>query len=340
MTTSTPQAGGAADQGTIVAESLTKVFYSTARRSGRFSAVRSVVNPQRVAKTAVDAVSFRIEAGELVAFLGPNGAGKSTTIKMLTGILTPSSGRVLVNGMVPHADRIANARRVGAVFGQRSQLWWDLPARDSLTVLRDIHGISESDFRARIAGFDRILELSSFWDTRARQLSLGQRVRCDLAAALIHDPAVLYLDEPTIGMDVVVKEQVRNFLRDQVEQRGRTVVLTTHDMTEVERLAERAVLIDQGRIVYDGGLETLRAQHQATGDQSTDLEDIMRLVFESQRADAAEGTAEAAEAAEVAAEAVETAAAAASVATNAVEAVAALRAARERGSNPANVGTR
>ena len=285
MTTGTARTRGGAAHGTIVAEALTKVFYSTTRRSGRFSAIRSVVNPARVAKTAVDAVSFRVEPGELVAFLGPNGAGKSTTIKMLTGILTPSSGTVLVNGMVPHADRIANARRVGAVFGQRSQLWWDLPARDSLTVLRDIHGISAADFRSRIAEFDRILELSSFWDTRARQLSLGQRVRCDLAAALIHDPAVLYLDEPTIGMDVVVKEQVRNFLRDQVEQRGRTVVLTTHDMTEVERLAERAVLIDQGRIVYDGDLETLRSRHQTTGGQSTDLEDIMRLVFEAQRAD-------------------------------------------------------
>jgi ABC-2 type transport system ATP-binding protein len=287
MTTSTSQTRGGSAQGTIVAEALTKVFHSTVRRSGRFSAVRSVVNPQRIAKTAVDAVSFRVEPGELVAFLGPNGAGKSTTIKMLTGILTPSSGRVLVNGMVPHADRIANARRVGAVFGQRSQLWWDLPARDSLTVLRDIHGVGEADFRARIAEFDRILELSSFWDTRARQLSLGQRVRCDLAAALIHDPAVLYLDEPTIGMDVVVKEQVRNFLRDQVEQRGRTVVLTTHDMTEVERLAKRAVLIDQGRIVYDGELEALRARHEATGDGTRDLEDIMRLVFEAQRAETA-----------------------------------------------------
>lgn len=242
--------------------------------------------------------------------------------------------------MVPHADRIANARRVGAVFGQRSQLWWDLPARDSLTVLRDIHGISAADFRARIAEFDRILELSSFWDTRARQLSLGQRVRCDLAAALIHDPAALYLDEPTIGMDVVVKEQVRNFLRDQVEQRGRTVVLTTHDMTEVERLAERAVLIDQGRIVYDGDLETLRLRHQATGDQSTDLEDIMRSVFESQRAELAEAEPEPE---------------ATAGAPTAVEAVEALNAARGRGrqqeqarereqergsSDPANAGAR
>jgi len=198
---------------------------------------------------------------------------------MLTGILTPSAGRVEVNGLVPHRERIANARRVGAVFGQRSQLWWDLPARDSLSVLADIHGVPPHRFREQVAAFDRILELSAFWDTRARQLSLGQRVRCDLAAALIHDPAVLYLDEPTIGMDVVVKEQVREFLRDQVEQRGRTVVLTTHDMTEVERLAERVILINGGRIVFDGDIGTLRRTHADALDDAADLEDVMRRAF-------------------------------------------------------------
>jgi ABC-2 type transport system ATP-binding protein len=265
--------------GTIVAEALTKVFHTTVRARGRLSAVRSVLRPERVAKTAVDGVGFRVEPGELVAFLGPNGAGKSTTIKMLTGILTPTSGRVEVNGLIPHRERIANARKVGAVFGQRSQLWWDLPARDSLSVLADIHGVAPRALRERIATFDRILELSEFWDTRARQLSLGQRVRCDLAAALIHDPAVLYLDEPTIGMDVVVKEQVREFLKDQVEQRGRTVVLTTHDMTEVERLAERVVLINHGRIAYDGDLDTLRRTHADALDEEADLEDVMRRAF-------------------------------------------------------------
>jgi ABC-2 type transport system ATP-binding protein len=265
--------------GTIVAEGLTKVFHTTVRRPGRFSAVKSLIRPQQVAKAAVSDVSFRIEPGELVAFLGPNGAGKSTTIKMLTGILTPSAGRVEVNGLVPYRERIANARLVGAVFGQRSQLWWDLPARDSLNVLADIHGVPPQRFREQVAAFDRILELSAFWDTRARQLSLGQRVRCDLAAALIHDPAVLYLDEPTIGMDVVVKEQVREFLRDQVEHRGRTVVLTTHDMTEVERLAERVILINGGRIVFDGDIDTLRRAHADAVDDTADLEDVMRRAF-------------------------------------------------------------
>jgi len=248
--------------GVVVAENLSKVFYTRAgarTNGGGFrTAIRALVSPERVAKSAVDGVTLRVEPGELLALLGPNGAGKSTTIKLLCGILTPTSGRVEVNGVIPHQDRIANARKIGAVFGQRTQLWRDLPARRSLEVLRDIYGLSAADYQARIKEFDEILELREFWDTRARQLSLGQRVRCDLAAALLHDPPVVFLDEPTIGMDVVVKEQVREFLRDQVNRRGRTVLLTTHDMTEVARLAERVALIDHGRIMYDGATGGLR----------------------------------------------------------------------------------
>jgi ABC-2 type transport system ATP-binding protein len=244
--------------GTIVAEGLTKVFRTVARGPGVAGALKSIVWPEHVPKVAVDQVSLRVDQGELLALLGPNGAGKSTTIKMLCGILTPTSGRVEVNGMTPHDDRIANARLIGAVFGQRSQLWRDLTARQSLEVLRDMYGLRAGDYRDRIKEFNRILELEEFWDGRARQLSLGQRVRCDLAAALLHDPPVVFLDEPTIGMDVVVKEQVREFLRDQVRRRGRTVLLTTHDMTEVAKLAERVALIDHGRLVYDGKTAGLR----------------------------------------------------------------------------------
>jgi len=260
----------------IVARDLVKTFTTITRRPGFFGGVRSLVAPAREVKTVVDRVSFSVARGELVALLGPNGAGKSTTIKMLTGILVPTSGEVRVGGVVPHRDRERNAYNVGAVFGQRTQLWWDLPARESLSILRDIFGIDEGDYRRRLAEFDEILELSQFWQTRVRHLSLGQRVRCDLAAALLHDPMIVFLDEPTIGMDVVVKEQVREFLRHQVEQRGRTVLLTTHDMTEVHRLAERIVLINQGRLVFDGQLAELRRSFGSTWQVRVTLADPIR----------------------------------------------------------------
>ena len=264
--------------GTIVAEGLTKVFRTVARRPGLGGALKDLVRPERVPKVAVDQVSIRVDQGELLALLGPNGAGKSTTIKMLCGILTPTSGRVEVNGVVPHADRIANARQIGAVFGQRSQLWRDLTGRQSLEVLRDMYGLRDADYRERIKEFNRILELEEFWDQRARQLSLGQRVRCDLAAALLHDPPVVFLDEPTIGMDVVVKEQVREFLRDQVRRRGRTVLLTTHDMTEVAKLAERVALIDHGTLAYDGKTAGLRDLAGVTWEAHVTVETVPALV--------------------------------------------------------------
>ncbi|MFF9780197.1 ATP-binding cassette domain-containing protein [Streptomyces sp. NPDC013978] len=248
----------------IEARGLSKVFRTTVRQPGFAGALRSLVSPRRVDKVAVRDVDFSVGRGELLALLGPNGAGKSTTIKMLTGILTPTSGEALVAGVVPHRDRERNAHNIGAVFGQRTQLWWDLPARESFEILRDIYGVPEGQFRERMEEFDGLLELSEFWDTRVRHLSLGQRVRCDLAASLLHDPPVVFLDEPTIGMDVVVKEQVRRFLRHQVEERDRTVLLTTHDMTEVERLAERVVLINHGRIVLDGSLQEIRRRFGGT----------------------------------------------------------------------------
>ncbi|ANS68880.1 ABC transporter ATP-binding protein [Streptomyces lincolnensis] len=250
--------------GSIEVHGLSRVFHTTVRRPGVAGAIRSLVNPERVAKHAVSDVTFEVAPGELLALLGPNGAGKSTTIKVLTGILTPTSGEARVAGVVPYQERERNARNIGAVFGQRTQLWWDLPARESFAILRDIYEVPKAEHAARLKEFDELLDLSSFWDTRVRHLSLGQRVRSDLAAALLHDPQVVFLDEPTIGMDVVVKEQVREFLRHQVEQRGRTVLLTTHDMTEVERLAERVVLINHGRLVLDGSLDEIRRRFGST----------------------------------------------------------------------------
>jgi viologen exporter family transport system ATP-binding protein len=244
----------------ISARGLTKIFRTPRRGTGVRGLLRSLVASQWEYKSAVDDVSFDVEQGELLALLGLNGAGKSTIIKMLTGIITPTSGTASVLGFVPYRERERTARSVGAVFGQRSQLWWDLPARESFAILRDIYGVAAADYRSRLREFDDLLDLSSFWDTRVRHLSLGQRVRCDLAAALLHDPPVVFLDEPTIGMDVVVKEEVRGFLRHQVQERNRTVLLTTHDMTEVSRLAERVVLINHGRLAFDGGVEEIRGK--------------------------------------------------------------------------------
>jgi ABC-2 type transport system ATP-binding protein len=228
----------------IVTRGLTKTFTIARRHEGRFAGFRSLIDPIHERRTVVDDLTMSVEKGELVALLGPNGAGKSTSIKMLTGVLTPSAGEVFVDGRIPHRDRIANARNIGAVFGQKTQLWWDLPVKQSFAILRDIFDVPQAVYDRQLADFNAILELDEFWDTPVRHLSLGQRVRCEIAGAMLHDPSIVFLDEPTIGMDVVVKEQTRQFLRSQVEERGRTIVLTTHDMTEVARLCERVLLIN------------------------------------------------------------------------------------------------
>ncbi|MEV5883865.1 ATP-binding cassette domain-containing protein [Streptomyces sp. NPDC052020] len=256
----TPSPGTTAATAMISARNLTKDFRIPVRATGKRAALRALARPAYTTRRAVHELDLDVERGELLAFLGPNGAGKSTTIKMLTGVLTPTSGTLHVAGRVPHANRAANARTIGVVFGQRSQLWWDLPGRDSFDILRDMYGLARREYTRRLGECDELLGLSQFWNTPARHMSLGQRVRCDLAAALLHDPKVLFLDEPTIGMDVVVKEQVRGFLRQQVAERHRTVVLTTHDMLEVDRLAHRVALINHGRLVFDGPLDALRSR--------------------------------------------------------------------------------
>jgi ABC-2 type transport system ATP-binding protein len=219
-----------------------------------------VVDPVVREVVAVDRISLVIRRGEMVACLGPNGAGKSTTVKMLTGILVPSGGTAEVFGMQPHRQRRTVARRIGVVFGQRTQLWWDLPLRDSFDLLRHMYGIPPHRFASNLREFTELLELDAFIDMPVRQLSLGQRMRGDLAAALLHDPEVLYLDEPTIGLDVVAKHRVRTFLRELNEHRAVTVLLTTHDMADVERLCSRLLIVDHGQLLYDGGLEEMRSQ--------------------------------------------------------------------------------
>jgi ABC-2 type transport system ATP-binding protein len=210
---------------------------------------------------AVDGVSFAVNRGEMLGYVGPNGAGKSTTVKMLTGILMPSGGRVSVLGLEPIRQRIELARRIGVVFGQRTQLWWDLPLRDSFELLRHIYRIDAGRYAANLATFEDVLDLGPFLDTPVRQLSLGQRMRGDLSAALLHDPEILFLDEPTIGLDIVAKARIREFLAHINAERQTTVLLTTHDMTDIERLCKRMLIIDHGRVIYDGDLQTVRTRY-------------------------------------------------------------------------------
>ncbi|MGW3040141.1 ABC transporter ATP-binding protein [Kitasatospora sp. NPDC001159] len=224
--------------------------FTVRARTGRFSRTKREVR-------AVDGLSFTVEAGECVGYIGPNGAGKSTTIKMLTGILVPSAGRLRVAGVDPARERVALARRIGVVFGQRTTLWWDLPLRDSFELARRIYRIPDRRYRENLGRCVELLDLEGLLDTPVRQLSLGQRMRGDLAAALLHDPQVLYLDEPTIGLDVISKGKVREFLREVNRDRGTTVLLTTHDLTDIEQLCGRVMVIDHGRVVYDGGLDGL-----------------------------------------------------------------------------------
>ncbi|MDH6142563.1 ABC-2 type transport system ATP-binding protein [Kitasatospora sp. GP30] len=225
--------------------------FTVRAKTGRWRRERRTVR-------AVDDLSFTVAAGECVGYIGPNGAGKSTTIKMLTGILVPSGGRLRVAGVDPARERTALARRIGVVFGQRTTLWWDLPLRDSYELARRLYRIPPARYAANLARCVELLHLGELLDTPVRQLSLGQRMRGDLAAALLHDPRVLYLDEPTIGLDVLSKARVREFLRE-VNTAGTTVLLTTHDLTDIEQLCGRVMVIDHGRVVYDGDLPGLHA---------------------------------------------------------------------------------
>ncbi|GAA3804208.1 hypothetical protein GCM10022226_25020 [Sphaerisporangium flaviroseum] len=242
--------------------------FTVRRKAGRLRRDTHVVH-------AVRDLSFEVTAGEFVGYLGPNGAGKSTTIKMLTGILSPTTGRIRVAGLDPSRRRTALARRIGVVFGQRTMLWWDLPLKDSFTLIRHLYKVDPVRHRNRLAELCDVLDLGGFLDKPVRQLSLGQRMRGDIAAALLHDPAVLVLDEPTIGLDVVSKAAVRGFLRRLNAERGTTVLLTTHDLGDIERLCRRVMLIDHGSLAFDGTVEELRA----TAPDETSIEDVVTRLY-------------------------------------------------------------
>jgi ABC-2 type transport system ATP-binding protein len=244
----------------IEVRELSKHFFIAKHRRGVLGALRNLFSRERIVIKAVDQLSFTIERGELIGYIGPNGAGKSTTIKILTGILVPTSGSVTVGGRVPWRERVEHTRRIGVVFGQRTNLWWDLPVLESFDLLRHIYKIPRDRYNKNLRAFESLLDLGAFLQTPVRSLSLGQRMRADLAAALLHDPDVLFLDEPTIGLDVVAKERIRSFIKEINAQRSVTVILTTHDLGDVEKLCKRILLIDHGQLLFDGPLRELQSR--------------------------------------------------------------------------------
>ncbi|PCG84283.1 methionine ABC transporter ATP-binding protein [Streptomyces sp. WZ.A104] len=250
--------------GFITLDGVEKVF-QVRRKAGLLRRERHEVR-------AVDGISFQVPRGEMVGYIGPNGAGKSTTIKMLTGILTPSGGRLRVAGIDPARERTRLAHRIGVVFGQRTTLWWDLPLRDSYRLMHRMYRIPDRRYRENLDRCVELLDLGALLDVPVRQLSLGQRMRGDIAAALLHDPEVLYLDEPTIGLDVISKVKVRQFLQELNAERGTTVLLTTHDLTDIEQLCSRVMVIDHGRLMYDGSLAGLHEAGESERMLVVDLE--------------------------------------------------------------------
>lgn len=245
----------------IVLNSISKTFRVAERPPGVMGALRGAFVRQHREIRALDEISFSIDSGELVGYIGPNGAGKSTTVKVMSGILVPDRGECRVMGRVPWRQRVAHVAEIGVVFGQRSQLWWDVPVQDSFELLRDIYRVPEADYRRRLAELTDILNIGDLLATPVRQLSLGQRMRCELAAALLHGPRILFLDEPTIGLDAVSKLALRAFLKEMNEKHGVTMILTTHDMADIETLCQRVMVIGHGRLLYDGALDQLKRQY-------------------------------------------------------------------------------
>lgn len=257
----------------IEVQHLQKTFRVAKRGAGFGQALKSLIHREYEEIKALDDISFSIQEGEMVGYIGPNGAGKSSTIKILSGILTPDGGECRIDGRIPWKNRIAHVKEIGVVFGQRTQLWWDVPVIDSFELLKDIYNISEDTYQANMEELTSLLNLSELLKTPARQLSLGQRMRCEIAASLLHSPKLLFLDEPTIGLDAVSKLAVRDFLRKHNETRRTTVILTTHDMQDIQALTDRVILIGRGRVLLDG---TLRDIQGAEADLDQAVADLYR----------------------------------------------------------------
>ncbi len=245
----------------IYADDLRKEFKKIIKEPGIKGSVKALFKPHKEIVKAVDGITFSVPKGEILGFIGPNGAGKSTVIKMLTGILTPTSGTCRIKGKIPQEDRKNYVREIGVVFGQRTQLWWDLALRETYAVLKEIYQVPDDKYKKRMVFLNEVLELDSFITSPVRTLSLGQRMRADIAASLLHSPKVLFLDEPTIGLDVVVKENIRNAIRRINAEEGTTVILTTHDLSDIELLCERIVMVDKGKKVFDGAISELKRDY-------------------------------------------------------------------------------
>lgn len=236
----------------IEVKKLVKTYKTLEKEEGMIGYIKNLVKPKYKEMKAVKGINFEIQEGELVGYIGENGAGKSTTIKMLTGLLTPTSGEVIVDGIVPNEKRIQNNQKIGAVFGQKTQLWWDLPVIESFRLIRKMYKIPENEYRKNLKKFSELLELEDLLEKQVKNLSLGQKMRCEIAATFLHNPKIVYLDEPTIGLDVFVKEKIRKFIKDINQEKNTTVILTTHDLNDIEDVCNRIILLDNGSIIYDG----------------------------------------------------------------------------------------
>lgn len=236
----------------IEAKNLVKEYKTIIKDKGILGYIKHLFKPKYEKFTAVDGINFEINEGELVGYIGENGAGKSTTLKMLTGILTPTSGEVSVNGLIPYKSRIENNKNIGAVFGQKTQLWWDLPVIESFRLIKKMYKIPEGEYRKNLKKFTELLDLEDLLEKQVKNLSLGQKMRCEIAATFLHNPKIVYLDEPTIGLDVLVKENIRRFIKNINKEKNTTVILTTHDVKDIEEVCDRIILIDKGKIIFDG----------------------------------------------------------------------------------------
>ncbi|HEY0828010.1 MAG TPA: ATP-binding cassette domain-containing protein [Bacilli bacterium] len=245
----------------IEVKDLVKEYKLNIRNKGLLGSIKSLLIPEYQLKRAVDSISFSIERGQTVGFIGPNGAGKSSTVKMMTGILVPTSGSISIGGLSPYKDRKKNTSRIGVVFGQRTQLWWDLPVIDTYELLKYVYKIPEKIYKSNLEMFSEMLGLQEFIKQPVRQLSLGQKMKADIAAALLHDPEIIFFDEPTIGLDVIAKEKIREFIKQINKEKGTTMLFTTHDMVDIERTCQRMIIIDKGMKIYDGSVEEIKNKY-------------------------------------------------------------------------------